>query len=170
MMFPAATRLVRKVAEVCDVGPGIRPMGIFKPAKHICIEPHGEYADVLEGHGMEILRTDALTGLAQIPPVDSVFFLDVIEHMEKDEGQRALKLALEKAREQVVVFTPLGYFPQEFKEGQKDAWGYHGAHWQTHRSGWVPEDFDASWKVVVDEEFHGHKDGALYGALCAVHG
>ena len=73
--------------------------------------------------------------------------------------QLALKLALAKARQQVVVFTPHGFHKQEYVKGEKDAWGMNGTYWQTHRSGWTPEDFDESWRVIVED-----------ASLCAVHG
>lgn len=163
-MFRAALDMVRAVAEVCDIGPGIRPMTIFKAARHVCIEPHGEYADVLEQQGFPVIRKSALEGLSLIEPVDSVFLLDVIEHMSKEEGRQVLDLAIKKAREQVVVFTPLGFCKQEYQAGEKDAWGMNGTYWQTHRSGWMPEDFPG-WSVVTDPTFHGERGGALCAVL-----
>lgn len=163
-MFGRGLEMVRAVNSVCDIGPGIRPMTIFKAARHICIEPHGEYADVLEQMGFPVIRKGALEGLRLIEPVDSVFMLDVIEHMEKDEGRQVLELALAKAKQQVVVFTPLGFCKQEYTAGEKDAWGMNGMHWQTHRSGWLPEDFPG-WRVEVDPTFHGDRGGALCAVL-----
>ena len=64
------------------------------------------------------------------------------------------------ARVQVVIFTPLGMYPQEYDEGDADAWGMDGGHWQTHRSGWFPAELarvGEGWEAVVVPEFH-HAD------------
>ncbi len=85
---------------------------------------------------------EALTELEE--NVDSIVMLDVIEHMEKTVGKTVLKLAEEKAKSQVVIYTPFGFKPQE-----GDAWGLNGHEWQRHRSGWTPDEFP-DWRVVSD--------------------
>jgi len=120
-------------------------MDWFKPAKHICIEPHYEYAEWLRERGYPVVQATALTVLDKMERVDTIFMLDVIEHMQKDEGLAVLEIAKKKAN-QVVVFTPIGFHEQSYKEGDKDAWGMNGTDWQTHRSGWMPSEF-AGWNV-----------------------
>jgi hypothetical protein len=85
--------------------------------------------------------------------VDTVFLVDVIEHLEKEEGRNLLALTEKIARKQVVVFTPLGFMPQHHEDG-KDAWGLNGADWQEHKSGWLPEDFSEDWQFFIAKEFH----------------
>ena len=68
--------------------------------------------------------------------IGAVFLLDVIEHMEKEDGRRILALAQEVAQEQIVLFTPMGFMEQTY-----DKWGLGGDYWQLHRSGWTPEEF-----------------------------
>lgn len=139
---------------VLDVGAGIRPMRWYRPKRHICVDPYVPYCDVLKAAGYETIRATAeqlleqssLLQTADLVQVDAVYLLDVIEHMEKDEGERVLRLACETAQQQVVVFTPYG-----FDEQTSDVWGMDGDYWQTHRSGWFPEEFSASlgWRVQI---------------------
>ncbi len=81
--------------------------------------------------------------------------IDVVEHLEKEEGLRLLCLTERIARRQIVLFTPLGFMPQEHLDG-KDAWGLEGGRWQEHKSGWLPEDFGESWDIYASEEYHLH--------------
>jgi hypothetical protein len=120
---------------VLDVGAGIRPMNWYKPSHHICIEPYDRYVDRLRAAGYFVFQETALYALKRLDTFDAVYLLDVIEHMEKDEGLEVVSLAKEKAHQQVVIFTPWGFMEQE-----EDAWGLGGDYWQKHRSGWLPED------------------------------
>jgi hypothetical protein len=122
---------------VLDVGAGIRPMNWYEPAEHICVEPYGPYADRLKAAGFLVVQATALQALRAVEgPVDAIYLLDVIEHMEKAEALEVIDLAKAKAARQVVVFTPYGFMQQD-----SDVWGLGGHHWQTHRSGWLPEEF-----------------------------
>jgi hypothetical protein len=87
--------------------------------------------------------------------VDSVFALDVIEHMEKEDGLKFLKEAERVARQQIMIYTPLGFYPQTYDDPDKsDRWGMGGGYWQTHRSGWSPEDFGEGWELICCKEYH----------------
>ena len=133
--------------SVLDVGAGVRPMRWYIPERHVCLEPYEPYATVLRGAGFEVLPETALEGLQRLVDTlgkfEAVYLLDVIEHMEKEEGQRVVNLAQQLAATQVVVYTPDG-----FKAQTTDNWGYEGHEWQTHRSGWTPDDFPG-WTVTV---------------------
>jgi hypothetical protein len=85
--------------------------------------------------------------------VDSVVALDLIEHMRRAEGERLLKHLVRVARQQAVVFTPLGFYRHSYRSGETDRWGMKGGRWQTHRSGWTPDDFGPEWHVVDCEDF-----------------
>lgn len=132
-----------EVDTVLDIGPGIRPMGWYKPVRHICAEPHGPYADMLYPAGYEVWRVPALVALANAEPgsIDAIYMLDVIEHMEREEGEEALRLAQALSPKQIVVATPIGFLAQH-----GDQWGLGGEHWQEHRSGWMPADFPG-WRI-----------------------
>jgi hypothetical protein len=155
-------RRVRPADIVLDVGPGIRPQNHVMPLVHICLEPFAPYIErVREGVGNDprfvFLNCTWQTGFETLPDksVDSVFALDVIEHLEKEEGLELLRQARRVARRQVMIFTPLGYMPQDYDEqDKKDRWGMEGGYWQTHRSGWEPADFDDDWTFVACKHFH----------------
>jgi len=155
-LFDWAGSKIRDGGSCDDIGPGIRPQTLRRYSRHYCVEPCPEYADWLDARGWQTFRLTALEHLrigGQY--VDALFLLDVIEHMEREEGEEVLRLA-QKAAGQVIVFTPLGFYPQTYTEGEPDAWGLNGGIWQTHRSGWTPEDFPG-WEIKVDPNAHeGH--------------
>jgi hypothetical protein len=147
-----------------DVGCGIKPQRYVRPTIHICCEPFAEYVNhlqqdiaVLEQRDRTyvVLNMGWSDAVDHFPPnsVDTVFLIDVIEHLEKEEGKKLLALTEKIARKQVAIFTPLGFMPQYHPDG-KDAWGLNGADWQEHKSGWVPEDFSEGWQIIAARDFH----------------
>jgi hypothetical protein len=163
-LFGKAAGWLHQVDILLDVGAGIRPQALVPCSRHICAEPHGEYADVLAAHGFEVIRARATEALARIDRVDTIVALDVIEHMERDEGEAFIKAAVAKARHQVVIFTPLGFMPQDGGDAA-DPWGLQGQHWQAHRSGWTPADFPG-WRCLIGKDFHKKHN---HGAFFAIH-
>jgi hypothetical protein len=175
------TNHLEPVESVLDIGCGILPQKYIRPMVHICCEPFTQYVEVLKektktefDRNYLILNASWSDALKFFPAksVDSVFLMDVIEHIEKEEAVRLLKATEDLARRQVVVFTPLGFFPQRHPDG-KDAWGLDGADWQEHKSGWQPEDFDDSWVVYACRDFHatnnlGEPLETPFGAIWAV--
>lgn len=145
---------------VLDVGAGIRPQTLIKAKRHVCVEPYIEYAEWLRENGYEVLQSTALDVLRKMSDLDTVIMLDVIEHMQKEEGLEVIRLCKEKAK-QIVIFTPLGFCKQSYEEGDKDAWGMKGIEWQTHHSGWLPSEFPG-WIIYKDENFHGDRGGAFF--------
>ncbi len=153
---------IMPVDVVLDIGCGINPEPIIKPRIHICCDPFIEYIEELRKITTD--RSDRLFLIAQADwrkvvedfpskSVDTVFLIDVIEHLSKKEGQELLKKTEEIARDQVVIFTPLGMTHQEVVDG-KDAWSMNGAVWQEHHSGWYPEDFKNGWEIFACKEYH----------------
>src|SRR5215210_8440525 len=92
----AAAALVRQVECVLDIGPGIRPQGFFRPRVHLCAEPHAEYVNILRdslrGEPVIVLHATGQDVVRLLPDsaVNTVFLLDVIEHMEKGAGAELL--------------------------------------------------------------------------------
>lgn len=162
-LFKRAAARVERTEVLLDVGAGIRPQQMVYCKQHVCVEPHGEYADLLEQKGYAVLRTTAVQALLRWRgQLDTIIALDVIEHMARAEGERFRDLAQQRARQQVVVFTPLGFMKQECDDAPVDPWGMQGQLWQTHRSGWTPADFPG-WECFEDKNFN---DGA--GAFFAI--
>ncbi len=157
----AVAAAVRATDTVVDVGCGIMPMSFFWPKFHILIEPYHEYSDILAHRYATVKNVFILRGLAletlrllADKSVDSIFMLDVIEHIEKDEGRLIIAEMERVAREQIVIFTPLGFMEQHADTDGKDGWGLSGMSFQEHRSGWTPDDFTADWEFYVCENFH----------------
>jgi hypothetical protein len=176
-----AARRIKQVAVGLDIGPGIRPQEHVKLKVHICCEPFAQYVERLKQNAINdydrkyvVLNVTWEEACRIFPPrsVDTVFLLDVVEHLEKEESLKLLKATEQIARQQVVIFTPLGFMPQEHPDG-KDHWGMEGGSWQTHKSGWLPEDFDESWEIYAAREFHTHDNLGRrlekpYGAMWAI--
>ncbi|MDD2907174.1 MAG: class I SAM-dependent methyltransferase [Candidatus Gracilibacteria bacterium] len=176
------SKKIKQTDIVLDIGCGINPQKYIKPVVHICAEPYEQYAQhllqkignkekffiVLKQKWDEVIKTIPKNG------VDTIITLDVIEHLEKEEGLEVLKNTIPLARKQVVIFTPYGFLPQEVPEGMKDAWGLDGSEWQKHKSGWTEKDFDENWDIYICPEFHfydaitNEKFEKPYGAMFAI--
>ncbi|MBY3167867.1 class I SAM-dependent methyltransferase [Rhizobium laguerreae] len=179
-LLAEAAKAIRETDVVADIGCGIVPMNYFRPKLHLMVEPWKEYADILSyrhrnDKSVMVIRLGALEALKSLSDksVDSLFMLDVIEHMTKDMGIAVLAECDRVAREQIVLFTPLGFMPQHMEDNQKDGWGLSGTSVQEHLSGWTPEDFGPEWSFYVCTDFHqvDFKREALektYGAFFAI--
>jgi hypothetical protein len=159
-LFARAGAAIAPAEILLDIGPGIRPQPLARARVHILCEPHREYLDALAlttNHATTYVKLQASWSEAVklFPPssVDTVVVLDVIEHLEKDEGRVLLERTVELARKQVVIFTPYGFVPLHAHDG-KDRWGMSGGALQEHRSGWLPEDFGPEWSFFVCHDFH----------------
>jgi hypothetical protein len=179
-LLSAVKQMVKETEVVADIGSGIMPMNYFRPKLHFLVEPWKEYTDILSyRHATDksiiILRMKALDALRAFADnsLDSIFLLDVIEHMDKNEGLEVVKQSERVAREQIVIFTPLGFMKQHIQENKKDGWGLSGHAFQEHLSGWIPGDFSSAWSCYICNEFH-HVDHANlpleqpFGAFFAV--
>lgn len=148
-----------------DIGCGIRPMSDYGTASlhHVLVDPHGPYLEratrdlTARGIPCTSVEADWATAVKMYWPkcVDTVFLLDVIEHLPKEEGVRLLPGTMTLAVQQVLIFTPYGFMPQEILEGA-DQWGMDtgGNQLQAHLSGWTEEDFDERWQIFVCDDFH----------------
>ncbi len=165
-LFSEAAKKINQVNLILDVGCGIRPQVLTSTFVHICIDAHKQYLDVLRRrvkNEMKIkgtlkylfLQKTIEDIISDFPGkiVDSIFLLDVIEHLDKSTGIKLIDAFNKIARHQIVIFTPLGFVSQEHPDG-KDAWGLDGGKWQEHKSGWTPDDFDDSWEFIVCKDFH----------------
>lgn len=180
----AAVHAMGSADVVLDIGCGIMPQGYVLPQVHICCEPYHEYvkhlqekvaAFNLKDRNYLILNMgwDDVVKYFPAKSVDTVFLIDVVEHLEKEDGKKLLAATENIARKQIVIFTPWGLMPQHHEDG-KDAWGLSGAHWQEHKSGWLPEDFMGNqWQFFASKEFHLSDSSSKplekpYGAFWAI--
>src|SRR5260221_2159998 len=151
---------IQDVDVVLDLGPGICPQPFVRAYVHICVDAHRPYLERVKHELADNPRYifinaswDRVIGMLPDKSVDSVFALDFIEHLEKEDGFRMLREAERVARRQIVVATPQGFFPQSYEDPEKpDRWGMGGGSWQTHRSGWDPEDFGERWDFVISPD------------------
>lgn len=141
-----ARKKIVDASVIADIGPGIRPQPFIKAQMHLCVEPHHEYADILAEKYPVIIGT-ALEIIPKLRGIETIFLLDVIEHMDRGAGFAVLEASKMAASKQVIVYTPNGFMPQ--KREVKDAWGLNGGYWQYHLSGWNPKDFPG-WETEED--------------------
>lgn len=160
-----------------DLGCGIRPFSAFKPRVHLAVEPWSQYIPFLQRRfrtepGFIPLRLTVPDELKILPDrsVDTVAAMDVIEHLGKEQGVHLLREAERLARRQILIFTPLGFLPQEPAASGIDAWGLGNAELQRHRSGWTPEDFGPGWRFLACPHYHqlDTAQGGTFGAFYAV--
>jgi methyltransferase family protein len=87
----------------------------------------------------EYVQGDARTADFPDGAFDAVLMMDLIEHLDRDEGNALLDRAERIANAKVIVFTPNGFIPQE---------EYDDNPLQVHRSGWSVDDFHARGYAV----------------------
>jgi hypothetical protein len=94
-----------------------------------------------------------------------VTLIDTIEHFTKTDGLTLLNKAEQIAGSRVIVFTPRGFFPQSV-----DHYGLSGDRYQTHRSGWEPEEFEQlGYEVMILKNFHDSDNLAFVKSLGSNH-
>ena len=165
-----AAGLMAPSVTCADIGPGLRPQRLQDCPVHILVEPWRPYADQLVSTYPDKLVVNSFAtpylGSMLDKSIDTIFLLDVIEHIEKEEGKALLEEALRVARVQVVVYTPLGFMPHEVHDTPSD-WGDipHGST-QKHLSGWTPQEFPAATHVIC-EDYHSSGYGT-FGAFYSI--
>ena len=161
IFYKGIEKYIQPADVILDIDCGIRPQQFIVPKLLICVEPYDEYAEILrqnfKGTNTVIIRLDAMQALSSLPDnsIETIFLMDVIEHMVKEVGQEVIKECERVANKQIIIFTPLGYMPQEIHAENLDAWNLHGGTWQEHKSGWYPENFPL-WKIIACKHLHTH--------------
>ena len=123
------------------------------------------------------LKSDLEESSQLFPPasIDTALLVDVIEHVEREPGLASLERLKRIVRQQIALFTPIGFMPQESHADGVDPWGMGGTEWQRHRSGWSPDEFpsDDGWTVIACHDFHkvdgyGRPLDKPFGAMWAI--
>jgi len=170
---------IKSANIILDIGSGIKPQSLIKPKIHICVDVYNEYIEYLRKYypnrNLVLLRSDwkKIINIFPDKSIDTIFLLDFLEHLDKEDGEVLLKKCENIAKKQIVVFTPLEFFPQIYVEGRKDRWGMNGSYWQQHKSGWNIEDFDETWDITCVKEYHydngyGHIFDSPFGVIWAI--
>lgn len=179
-LFEKVRENILEANIVGDIGCGIRPQDFIRPKYHLCIDPHKQYLDYIKEkntshNNYSFINLDWEKALSTFPKnsIETIFLLDIIEHVEKKRAIELIKKTEELVTKQIIVFTPLGFIEQNH-DTEKDAWGLDGGKWQEHKSGWLPEDFGNGWQFFVCEDFHTHdNEGKEYetpkGAFFAIY-
>jgi len=150
---------VNNVSTIMDIGCGKIPEKIIRPKIHYCIDPYLPYLQAIQKTNDRfwiMVEGDwrIATDIMKKEQINSVFLIDVIEHIDKQEGENLLKLTESLISDQIIVFTPLGYLHQSCSKDGKDGWGMDGATFQQHKSGWEPSDFGDGWKTWILPYYH----------------
>lgn len=105
--------------------------------------------DICQKYGVKTLEADIreIDKYFNEKSVDIVWMFDVIEHLRKKDALRLLNIVEQIARKQVIIFTPVGYLPQDNYED--------GNMFQKHLSEWSREDFEKrGYRCKVLRNFH----------------
>lgn len=110
-------------------------------------EPSLKKAKELNTHH-SFVKSDVISYLKSAPDssFDAVMALDLIEHLEKEEGLDLLKEMERVASKKAILFTPNGFVPQS---------SYDNNPWQVHKSGWGYEEMKEKGYSIIG--IAGHK-------------
>jgi SAM-dependent methyltransferase len=114
----------------------------------------------------EKVNPDVLLDAAKNPlPFDNksfdvILLLDVIEHMEKEEGKRLLE-ECKRVSSKIFLFTPLWWDDNSRHVHDKNLWCY-GNPYNYHLSLWTEEDFK-DWNLIQLIPAEGPDRLAYYG-------
>lgn len=138
-----------EIVSILDAACGLSLKSKYIPAQiRVGVDIYEEYFNHIEADVPYVVIKHDIRKLREIfvpKSFDLVIALDVMEHLEKEESLDVLRQCEEIARKAVIIETPRGFIPTNM-----DILGHGGDVWQTHRSGWEPEEFEAlGYKTVL---------------------
>ncbi len=140
------------VVSILDIGCGLSLKSQFISAQiRVGLDIWRPYLEKIDATVPYVtVNADAMTIDQLFLPrsFDVVLILDVIEHMEKAQAITLLRKAEAIARQAVILETPKGFLPQDI-----DILGLGGDHYQTHRSGYEPEELEALGYTVLQRPY-----------------
>jgi SAM-dependent methyltransferase len=136
--------------SVLDVGAGYGKYGVLAreyadPRRVDAVDANAPRYPVYDNVYLGDIRALDQLLPPDVPPYDLALFVDVIEHLDKEDAWRVLE-ALTRRAHRVLITTPLGFRAQEIP----------GMPYETHRSGWYPWDFSRRCTVHAWQVFPGH--------------
>jgi hypothetical protein len=162
---------IDKPEVIYDIGCGERPQPFLNPSlAYVMIDPQNPPIQKNETRDKIIYVTkrgswdDALNDIVETTThvSNAVFLVDVIEHLEKPRARFLLE-ELEQIADQIVIITRRGFRQQ------------HDGEFNTHRSGWYPDDFNTEgWTVGILKNFYhvdfkGQELSHPYDAILAIY-
>lgn len=162
-----AMAYIDPVNRTIDIGCGNHPQQFIKARWAVGVDPvrprdllSGGLTGYIQGdwqYAIDFMREPRLK-------YDTAVLMGIVEHLPKEESVRLLRETEKVVAHQIVVFTPLGFMEQD--AGEHD--------YNTHRSGWYPQDFGNGWRVFVFHHFHWCDfNGVVYdepkGAILAIY-
>ncbi len=141
-----------EIVSVLDVACGLSFKSRYIPAQiRVGVDIHEPYFSHIESDVPYVVVKYDVRKLREIfipKSFDLVIAVDIIEHLTKDEGLELMRQCEEIARKAVIFETPKGYIPQNI-----DIQNHGGDEWQTHRSGWEPQEFEERGYNVVLRDY-----------------
>ena len=156
---PIRKELVKGIRTILDVGCGqglvaaygIRHKNVYLAGAEI-FEPDLLIAQKRNAHDDYVLA-DARSLPFQAKSFDVVMCLELLEHLDKEEGLKLIRDAEEIARRKVIIATPFGFLdtdPRSNRSRQDELNPY-----QDHRGGWQPDELKAlGYKVYCNNYLH----------------
>ncbi len=138
-----------EIVSILDVACGLSLKSKYLSAQiRVGVDIYEPYFKSIEADVPFVLVKYDVRKLSDIFPdksFDLVIALDIVEHLEKEESLEMMRQCENIARKGVIIETPKGYIPQNI-----DILGHGGHEWQTHRSGWEPEEFEKlGYKTIL---------------------
>jgi len=139
-IFPTSVRRLQSdlldCGSVLDLGCGpSSPLEYVKNIKHSvgveAYEPYVERSRAKRIHSEYVVK-NILDLDYQEGAFDAVILIGVLEHVDRELGNKVLELCAKWARKKVIVTTPNGFIPQKSLDGNP---------LQMHLSGWKVDDF-----------------------------
>lgn len=137
------------VAELgCGFGTNLAGLPV---AQRVGIDIFQPYLDKNESQGATLIQGD-MKDMAVLPELQRpslALLIDVVEHLYKVDALQWLT-DLKGKFDRIAIQTPLGFHAQN-----EDIYEMGGDEYQTHRSGWQPEElFDLGFRVQIVPDYH----------------
>lgn len=152
--------------EILDIGSGpCRKLKdrSFRGVDITCLDIFKPYLSVCKELGFKVVHGDALSLKDYFKPksYDIVLLIDVLEHFKKPDGKKVLVQVEKIARRQIVIWTPVGWYPQDYDcvdepwKADDKLYPKHKNIYQQHLSAWYPKDLEKKGYIcTVLKNYH----------------